>query len=287
VRAGDVLVRIAPRDYEVARAEDRPSTRTGTFRDFPAFPSTVLGNTRPVMVLLPPSYDREPDRRYPVLYAQDAQNLFDERGSFIGQEWRLDETLTRLWSENRLPEIIVVGVGNTGVTRMREYMPGETGDRYIRFLTTELKPFIDNRFRTKRGPKDTALMGSSMGAIISIWGIVTRPEVFGQAAGLSVSLQFAEPIRNRLAYGARPNVRAYIDIGTAEGAHPLSESSQQTFLDAFREATDGLRMLGYREGRDFVAREIEGAEHNERAWAARLDEPLIFLFAPRPTSAAG
>lgn len=273
----------------LAVAAERPSTRTGEFRDFPRFPSTALGNARHITVLLPPSYDREPGRRYPVLYAQDGQNLFDERGSFIGKEWRLDEALARLWGDGRMPDILVVGVANAGVARMREYRPGPEGDQYIRFLATELKPFIDGRFRTLRGPENTMLMGSSMGAMISLWGTVTRPDVFGGAAALSPSLQFADPLRDRLISGARPNVRAYLDIGTLEGANRPGGEGAPTLLEAFRESVDGLRMLGYREGTDFISRVIEGGEHNEPAWAARLDEPLLFLFAPdkmRPPASA-
>jgi len=272
------------------RADERPSTRTGTFRDFPAFPSTVLGNTRPVMVLLPPSYDSEPERSYPVLYAQDAQNLFDEKGSYIGQEWKLDETLARLWREKRLPEIIVVGVGHTGVNRVREYSPGPSGDRYVRFLATELKPFIDNRFRTKRDAVSTMLMGSSMGGLISLWGLVTRPDVFSGAAALSPSLQLAQPLVDRMQSGARPAVRVYLDIGSVEGASRTGGAEGPTMMDLFNQAVDGLRILGYREGTDFVSRVIPGAEHNEAAWAARLQEPLMYLFAPEklkgPVSAA-
>ncbi|HEY3413397.1 MAG TPA: alpha/beta hydrolase-fold protein [Armatimonadota bacterium] len=257
----------------LAHADDRPSTRTGDFRDFPAFASTVLGNVRKVTVMLPPSYAASPQRRYPVLYAHDLQNLFDEKGSFIGKEWRLDETLTQMWSAKRIPEIIVVGIANTP-KRMSEYMPGPTGDQYVRFITVELKPFIDNRFRTKRGPADTAMMGSSMGALISVWGSLTRPDVFGGAAGLSPAMQFADEIRTRMESERPSRIHWYLDVGTDE----IPGDAGQRLVQAFRDARSALVQGGYREGTDFVAEVIPGGVHNEVSWAARVDKPLEFLF---------
>jgi predicted alpha/beta superfamily hydrolase len=260
-----------------AHAADAPDTRVGDFRDFPAFPSTILNNTRPVSVLLPPSYDKESERRYPVLYAQDGQNLFSERTGFMGKEWQLDETLQKMWAEKRLPEIIVVGIGNNGANRMTEYMPGSGGDKYVKFLTSELKPFIDNRFRTMKDAKNTAIMGSSMGGIISLWAAVTRSDVFAQAAGLSPSLQYAEAFESRLGGGWKPPIRAYMDMGTAEMPGPQGRQLADT-LEIVR---NRLKGAGWDEGKDFVANVIEGGEHNEAAWAARVDKPLTFLFAPK------
>lgn len=260
-----------------ACAQGPPHTRTGHFVDFPSFPSTVLENVRGVTVLLPPSYGKDPNRRYPVLYAQDGQNLFDARTSFIGKEWELDETLARLWKEGRMPEMIVVGVANTK-DRMTEYSPGPTGDRYIRFLTTELKPFIDNRFRTRRGPEETAMMGSSMGALISLWGVVTRPDVFHQAAGLSISLPYGGPLLDRLTAPGHPRIRVYMDMGTEElGPGPRSDK----LVEEFTSAVKRLEAAGYAPGKTLDAPIIPGAHHNEPAWAARVETPLRFLFPPK------
>ena len=257
----------------LAHADDRGSTRHGEFKDFAAFPSTVLGNVRKITVMLPPSYSISSERRYPVLYAHDMQNLFDEKGSFIGKEWRLDETLAQMWAAHRIPEIIVVGIANTP-QRMSEYMPGPSGDTYIKFIATELKPFIDNRFRTKRGPADTALMGSSMGALISVWGALTKPNVFGGAAGLSPSLQFVAEIRTRMESDRPARIHWYMDIGTDE----VPGEAGARFVQAFRDARLALMQAGYREGTDFVAEVIPGGQHNEASWAARVDKPLEFLF---------
>lgn len=257
----------------VAHADDRVSTRTGEFRDYPAFPSAVLGNVRKISVLLPPSYATSPNKRYPVLYAHDGQNLFDERGSFIGKEWGMDETLARMWAAKRIPEIIVVGIANTQ-KRMTEYMPGDSGDKYIKFIATELKPFIDNRFRTKKGPENTALMGSSMGALISVWGALTKPNVFGGAAGLSPALQFADIIRSRMESDRPPRIHWYLDIGDSEVPGDVAAR----LVQGFRDYRSALLQGGYREGTDFVAEVIPGGKHNEPSWAARVDKPLEFLF---------
>jgi predicted alpha/beta superfamily hydrolase len=260
-----------------ACAQHPPHTRTGDFVDFPMFPSTVLRNARAVSVFLPPSYKTDAARRYPVLYAQDGQNVFDARTSFIGKEWELDETLARLWKQKAVPEIIVVGIANTA-DRMKEYSPGPSGDGYIRFLTMELKPFIDNRFRTMRGPENAAMLGSSLGALISLWAAVTRPDVFGQAAGLSISLPYGGPLLDRLTASGHPKVRVYMDMGTAE-LGPGDRSAR--LVTEFRDAAKRLEAAGYTSGHDLAATVIEGGIHNEASWAARVETPLRFLFANR------
>jgi predicted alpha/beta superfamily hydrolase len=156
-------------------------------------------------------------------------------------------------------------------------MPGPTGDRYIRFLATELKPFIDNRFRTKRDASNTGLIGSSMGALISIWGSLTRPNVFEHAAGLSPALQFAEPIRTRMEQERPLHIHWYMDIGTEE----IPGEGGKRMIETFAAARSALMQGGYVEGSDFMAVTVPGGKHNEEAWAARLDKPLEFMFGPR------
>lgn len=257
-----------------ASAQERQSTRVGTFVDYPAFPSVTLQNTRPISVLLPPSYATEKTRRYPVLYMHDGQNVFDEKTSFIGKEWRVDEVLRDMWADKSFPEIIVVGVANTGIHRMFEYRPGAGGDRYIRFLTNEVKPFIDLRFRTKKGPKDTAVMGSSMGGLISTWATLRRPDVFGQSASVSMLWRFhGEAIVDRVERGPKQPVRMYFDMGTREFGVPEAELTA-----GMNDMRTILAKAGYVEGKDVETRIIEGGEHNEPSWAARVDQPLRFLF---------
>lgn len=143
---------------------------------------------RYVDVWLPPSYATRKSRRYPVVYVHDGQNLFDPASSFIGVDWGIDETMTRLIAEKKIPEAIIVAIWNTP-KRLTEYMPQKPletlkeadlddmfksvrreplGDAYLRYLVTELKPAIDTRYRTQPDRAHTSIMGSSMGGLISL-----------------------------------------------------------------------------------------------------------------------
>jgi predicted alpha/beta superfamily hydrolase len=168
---------------------------SGTIRVAPAVHSPELGNRRDILVYLPPSY-HEGEGRYPVIYMQDGQNLFDEATSYAG-EWGVDETMEALGREEGL-EAIIVGVPNMGIQRVDEYSPfrdrrlgGGRGDDYLRFLTQTLKPQIDRDFRTLGGRKHTGILGSSLGGLISLYGFFRAPAVFGFAGVMSPSLWFA------------------------------------------------------------------------------------------------
>lgn len=130
-----------------------------------------LKTTRKIWIYLPPDYSTS-NKNYPVIYMQDAQNLFNHATSFSG-EWKVDETLNQLFAEGQ-PDAIVVGIENGGTERLNEYSPwknakygGGKGDAYTEFLAKTLKPYIDKSFRTLPQAKNTALIGSSMGGLIS------------------------------------------------------------------------------------------------------------------------
>ncbi len=255
----------------------------GTLKRRPAVASPQLGNTRDILVHLPASYDQD-DRRYPVIYMHDGQNLFDEATSFAGA-WRVDEALASLDCEGL--EAIVVGIPNAGDQRCDEYSPfvdaqgrGGCGDAYLRFIGETLKPLIDRDFRTLPDRANTGIIGSSMGGLISLYALFRHPEVFGFAGSMSPSLWFA----NRAIYpvvAAAPVVgRLYLDTGTAEGAGELHDVRRLRAL---------LARKGYLPGEDFLYVEDEGAGHNEAAWAYRLCGALRFLVRdmaqpPRPAS---
>src|SRR3954468_11871122 len=144
---------------------------TDSVHYLPDFPSEHLGNTRPLAVYLPPGYGDDPDRRYPVFYLQDGQNLFDPATAFGGVPWRADETAERLIRDRTIEPVILVGVGNTA-DRLDEYGP-KAGRReppgrefpYARFLVEEVKPVIDRMYATRPERKYTAVGGSSMGGL--------------------------------------------------------------------------------------------------------------------------
>ena len=190
---------------ELGGAPPVPPGVTGILRTHENMPSRFV-DARRIDVWLPPGYEQDPLRRFPVLYMHDGQNLFDPALSYIGVDWGMDEVLTRLAAEGRIREAIVVGIWNTP-KRFQEYMPAkaitESGlpeswpdmawmqkervvsDDYLRFLVEELKPFIDTTYRTLPGRGDTAIMGSSMGAFISLYALTEYPDVFGGAGCVS------------------------------------------------------------------------------------------------------
>jgi predicted alpha/beta superfamily hydrolase len=265
--------------------------KLGTFRQHPGFPSKVVA-PRDVEVWLPPDYVGGTSR-YPVLYVHDGQSVFDPATAFGGVDWALDETMTRLIIEKRIRPAIVVAIANTP-KRFQEYMPRKaigadsvftsglqppmtiTGpilsDAYLRFITTELKPFIDRTYRTKPTRANTFIMGSSMGGLISLYAISELPGVFGGAACLSTHWPAADGAAvdylRRTVPKARDH-RLYFDRGTA---------TLDSLYAPYQDRVDRLlRDAGYEDGEHFETRVFEGAEHSERSWRQRLEFPLIVL----------
>jgi predicted alpha/beta superfamily hydrolase len=263
----------------------QPHTLTGDIRIHKSFHSNVLANDRDVIVYLPPGYEWSKNKRYAVFYMHDGQNLFDGATSFIpGQEWRVDETAERLIAAGKLEPLIVVGVYNTK-DRINEYTPaadtkykqGGKADLYGRMLVSELKPFIDSQYRTKRDAKHTGLGGSSLGGLASLYLALKYPQIFGRSAVVSPSVWFANKqiVHYVEALTKRPQLRIWIDMGAKEGRTP--EEMQQSLDDA-RLLRDALVKKGWRLEKDLKYFEAAGAEHNETAWAARVESILTFLF---------
>jgi len=263
----------------------QPHTLTGDIRTHKSFHSNILKNDRDVIVYLPPGYGASKNKRYSVFYLHDGQNLFDGATSFIpGKEWRVDETAERLIAAGKIEPLIVVGVYNTK-DRIDDYTPaadakykmGGKVDLYGRMLVEELKPFIDSQYRTKLDAKHNGLAGSSLGGLASLCLALQYPNVFGRAGVVSPSVWFAG--KHILHYveslPKKPKVRLWIDMGTKEGRTP--EEAQQSVADV-RLLRDALVRKGWRLGKDLNYFEAEGAEHNEAAWAARVEAILAFLF---------
>ena len=262
----------------------RGSTRTGDIRLYEKFHSQSLDNDRTVIVYLPPGYAKETQRRYPVLYMHDGQNVFDAATSFLGIEWGADETAERLIREKKIEPIIIVGVYNTP-DRMNEYAPtrdkgrdaGGMGDRYSRFLIEEVKPFIDKTYRTKPDRTHTAVAGSSMGGLISLDLAIKHSDVFSAAGVISPSLMWDDrEILKRVAKDPSPlkRVRLWIDMGTAEGRQIPGFARA---YDDTRQLCDLLDKAGLKRGKDYQYEEVKDGQHNEAAWAARFDRILLFL----------
>lgn len=271
--------------------------------------SHFLRGERTVRVYLCPSYAKEPQRRYPVLYLHDGQNVFSSAGTNIAfgwGNWGLDETVDQLCAAGKMQEVILVAVDNSPA-RYAEYCGAAHGtntnentafENYAAFLIQELKPKIDAQYRTRPGPADTGVMGSSMGGICSVALAWRHPEVFGRAASLSGAFQaetnFVKDILRP--YQGKPKpARFYLDSGVVDfmGGDDGRKQTEAVvaelrrigwgnelkhYVDAQPLTLPELEKTGLR--RDKWA-EAQTSQHNEFYWRLRSWRALTFLF-PAP-----
>lgn len=261
-------------------------TLTGNIKKHLKFRSKILENRRDVLVYLPPGYRRFSRRRYPVLYMHDGQNVFDAATSFAGVEWGVDETAQRLISKGLIEPLIIVAVSNMGEDRIHEYAPTRgvyehTAERkkrsrglarqYGDFLITELKPYIDKKYRTKREAEFTGLGGSSLGGLVTLAIGILYPQAFTRLIVMSPSVWWDDFSIFRLVDSIldKPSLKIWLDTGTNEPGW------EQT-----RELCDLLVKKGWQALADLHYLEAKGADHSEGAWAARVDTALRFLYPP-------
>ena len=256
------------------KASKIKSKVTGSVRYHKKFHSAKLGNDRDVIVWLPPDYEKENPRRYPVLYAHDGQNLFDPSTAFAGVDWAIDEAADSLIRAGKIEPIIVVGIANT-LDRMNEYTTAK-GKEYSAFIINELKPFIDANYRTLPDRDHTAVMGSSLGGLISFYLAWENPHVFSMAACLSGSWMRDNDAVFRLIEDdttAAPDIKLYIDHG--------SEGDEGRYAWIYRTIRDTLIGRGFVLGKNLVYNFGIGDAHNESAWARRVWRPLAFFFGKK------
>ncbi|WP_457652830.1 alpha/beta hydrolase [Rhodocaloribacter sp.] len=252
---------------------------------------------RTVDVWLPPGYETGPRRRYPVLYMHDGQNLFDARLSFSGVAWGVNETVERMMHDGEIDGVIIVGIWNTP-RRILEYMPqkplewfgskkrkkrfAETyggtpiSDAYLRFIVYELKPFIDETYRTLERRPYTFMMGSSMGGLVTLYALCEYPDVFRGAACLSTSWTVGGRVMLPYLRERIPDPRThvvYFDYGVE--AHIGTYEHLQREVDAL------FLRAGYVRDVNLMVERFPGAPHSEAAWRERVDVPLRFLLHPR------
>ena len=258
------------------------------------FESPQLDNQRDLLVWTPPQAQEE-SGPFPVLFLHDGQNLFDAETSFAG-DWNAAEALGDL-AEQGYP-VIAIGVPNLAKERIAEYSPfrderwgGGRGEAYLDFLADTVRPFVGQSFPITEDPAQTGLLGSSLGGLISLYGIFHRPDAFGLCGALSPSIHFAhramlDHLRRRSRSETAPNGRRiYLDVGTRERLPPdtpnqlFHHGSWKYRRDVSRTAAL-LRRRGFRAGQHLLYVEEEDGRHHEEAWRRRFPEALAFLFKP-------
>jgi predicted alpha/beta superfamily hydrolase len=264
---------------------DSPHTLTGEFQSHERFRSRFLANERTILVYLPPGYKARAARRYPVLYLQDGQNVFDKATSF-GEEWHVDETAQGLIEGGQIEPVIVVAVYNTGEHRLDEYTPtkvpdkgGGQADNYGRMLVEEIKPLVDSKYKTLPSAASTGLGGSSLGGLVTLHLGLRYPTVFNRLAVLSPSVWWDNRaiVREVEQLGAKLPLKIWLDAGTGEG---------KDVVDDARALRDALQAKGWVPDHDLRYIEAEGAQHNESAWGSRVGDVLKWLYPPVKTPAA-
>ena len=237
-------------------------------------------------VWLPPRYDAAENktRHYPVLYLNDGQNLFDRATAYTGIEWEVDETADRLIRQEEIPPLVVVGIDNAQNDRIKEYVPYRTfnppilrpqGKRYPEFLIREVMPFVIERYRIARGPENTGLGGSSLGALISLYTVIDCEGIFGRLLLESPSLYIAQRrLLKHTRFFLQWQERIFLGIGTRESGR---DDKDRQVVEDVRELERILRRAGL-DNKRLRVRIDEGAVHSESEWAKRLPEALTFLF---------
>jgi predicted alpha/beta superfamily hydrolase len=254
--------------------------------DIVPFTSETFHNTRKLRVWLPGNYfsPHNASRKYPVLYLQDGQNLFDDATAFAG-EWHVDETVDHLVGSFKIAPMIVVGIDHAGEQRAVEYLPYPDphnpaaaevkGKEYPRFLVREVMPFIEKRYRVATGAANTGIGGASYGGIASLYAALQYPRTFGKVLVESPSLFVGDQQLLRDSEKAKQlPERMFLAVGTTEGREAEHNALQ---VKVTEELAAILRKKGMGANRlKFVVE--EGAHHNEEAWSRRLPDALLFLY---------
>jgi predicted alpha/beta superfamily hydrolase len=232
----------------------------GTFSPVIERDSPILGRKHLIRAYLPPGYQENTLRRYPVLYMQDGKNLFFPEDAFLGREWGVDEALRLLDKMNAVDRVVVVGVYSGD--RMQEYTkPGY--EAYARSLVEEVKPAVDARIRVLASPRETGLLGSSLGGVVSFYTAFQHPEAFGYAACMSSTFSHKDDLVERVLSEPKRPSKFYLDSGWP------GDNYEVTLAMAM-----ALSRSGYKVREDFLHLVFPLEAHDELAWGRRLHLPL-------------
>ena len=227
---------------------------------------------RDIIVWLPPGYNKDKNKRYPVFYMHDGQNLFDPRTSSMFVDWQVDETADSLIRKGEIKPIIIVGIYNTE-DRSEEYSDTPLGHLYMKLIVKKIKPFIDSKYRTMKDRKNTAVGGSSLGGLISMMCAWEYPNIFSKAACFSPAFKISDIdyVKNVLKYfGKKKNLSFYIDNGGVD--------LDARLLPGVNEMVNALEGKGFIKAKNLFVYIDKTATHNEAAWAKRVWRPLKIFF---------
>lgn len=247
----------------------------GKLLAFDRFECTDLKHKRGIEVWLPESYS-ESGPPHAVIYMHDGQNLFEPSSAFAGVDWKVDEMVSKLLSENKIKDCIIVGIPNSP-DRMKELnFETKLGKAYAQFIIEEVMPFIETKFNVSQSHKNTFISGSSMGGLMAFQMAFTFPHKFAGAACLSSAFQpkFSKTIEMIKHCDHLPqNIKVYLDTGEYEH----SNNEDESICSCYFSMMDALKSRGFVEGENLMGYFEEKATHTESAWASRLDIPLTFL----------
>jgi len=271
----------APASAANAPGAEAPHPRLRLHR---AFPSHYLPDNRDLIVYLPPGYEQQPERLYPVLYLHDGQNLFDGRTSFIpGRTWEVREQADAAIQAGEVEPLVIVGIYNTGDRRLAEYtherdwqMGGGQADEYGLMLTRELMPWIASQYHIRQDRDSTGLGGSSLGGLVTLFIGLRHPECFGRLALLSPSVWWNHKsilgYLNERAPQVWERPRVWLDVGDREGHRTLKDAEQ---------LNRRLKANGWLPNQTLHFERVHGGTHDEASWARRVVPMLKFLFPAR------
>lgn len=251
------------------------STASGNVRILTeSFFMPELNKNRRIWIYLPSTYIHS-SKKYPVIYMQDGQNLFDDQVAYSG-EWGIDETLNQLSKERKL-DFIVIGIDNGGTDRMSEYSPWDLakydvnaqGEAYVKFIINTLKPYVDKRYRTLSNKTNTVIAGSSLGGLISHYAALKHPEIFGKSVVFSPSFQlFPECFDFAENHAGIQNSKMYLMAGDQES---------KNMVDKMNQMIKTMENAGFPET-NIKSKVVIGGAHNESLWKDQFEEAITWLF---------
>lgn len=253
--------------YKITAQQSTASNQVSTF----TIEAPQLQTTKKIWLYLPKSYTTHPEKKYPVIYMHDAQNLFDKKTAYAG-EWEIDETLDRLNAD-----VIVIGIEHGNDKRMDELTPfknekygGGKADDYLSFIVNTLKPHVDTTYRTKTKAKNTTIFGSSLGGLTSFYAVLKYPEVFGKAGVFSPSFWFSDEIYDMMKKAPKTKAKVYFLCGDSES----KEIDVAADMNKMAKLLDENRCYCLHLTQKTI---VKGGEHNEKLWREAFEKAYLWL----------